>query len=242
MTKLVAINDVSHRNLKIDPGYCLVQQSNTQLIPVIVEEFRQLCGQYPLVLAKNSESGNFICAALMGFAEDENLFIDKGVLNAIHAPLNLSRQPFYLGFGEDNDDSHLSVCVDIDHPSVGQEKGIGVFDENGQQSQLLQNVSSILATLYQGDEKTKEFIHHLASLELIMPMRLSITLDDNSRCEVDGLYTIDEEALKKIDTDQLSILHQKDYLRFIYTMMASLAQIQIMIHKKNQQLKSVKVN
>lgn len=233
MTKLVAINDVTHRNLKIDPGYCLAQQSNTHLIPIVIDEFRQLCGQYPLVLAKNSESGGFICTALMGLAEGENLFVNNGILHAACMPLNLSRQPFYLSLGED---THLSVCVDMDHPSVGQDKGTAIFEQNGEQSKLLQDISAILATLYHGDKKNREFIDHLVSLDLIMPMRLNITLDDDSRSEVNGLYTIDEEALARLNTEQLESLHKKDHLRFIYTMIASLAQIQMMVHRKNRAL------
>jgi len=236
MPNLISISNTEHKNLKVNSAYSLSQQSNTHLVPVVIDEFTRLSAQYPLVFIKHEETGQFICAALMGLNEGENLFIDDNELKTFCLPLNISRQPFFLGLGESGTDDDMVVCIDMDHPSVGTDVGDAIFDEQGEQTKLLQDTCSILATLYHGEKNTISYIEQLLSMDLLTPITLSITLNDQSQSQINGLYTIDEEKLQQLDAASLAVMNQSKYLSAAYTMLVSLGQIQSLIFKKNQAL------
>jgi len=144
MPNLVSISNTEHKDLKVDPNQTLAQHASTHLIPVVIDEFSRLSAQYPIVLVKHEETGRFICAALMGLNDGENLFIDGNELNSFCLPLNLTRQPFFLGLSDTGDEDDMVVCVDIDHPCVNMNDGDRLFDDAGEQTSLLQHSCSIL--------------------------------------------------------------------------------------------------
>ena len=59
MTKLVAINPKEHHSLTVDPTKAEIHGAQTHLIPAVVAEFSNLATQYPIVLAKNGDTGQF---------------------------------------------------------------------------------------------------------------------------------------------------------------------------------------
>jgi len=219
MPNLISISSTEHKDLRVNPASSLMPQSNT-------DEFSRLSAQYPLVFVKHEDTGKFVCTALMGLNEGENLFIDGNELNAFCLPLNLARQPFFLGLGENESEDDIVVCIDMDHPCVNTENGDRIFDEKGEQAKLLQDSCSILATLYHGEKNTVGFVEQLISLDLLTPITLSITYNDQSKSQIDGLYTIDEDKLVELDGESLKSMNEKKYLSAAYTMLVSLGQIQ----------------
>jgi len=233
MPNLIAISPNDHRHLKVVRAQALVNQTGTHMVPVIVDEFRRLSAEFPIVFVKNIDTGQFVVVALMGFEEGENLFFEHGNFTASSMPLNFLRQPFNVGLDEDKT-FNLSVCVDIEHPAVGEQVGDALFNDDGSQSEMLQNVSSVLATLYHGDETTNQFVDFLSSHNLIMPVQVKAEFEDHSNCEVGGIYTVDEEALTKMSSDKLGEMMRQDYLRLAYTAASSLSQISMLIQRKNR--------
>ena len=66
-------------------------------VSYVVSEFRKAAVQYPIVFAKNPETGRFAPYVLTGLAPEENLFWSGTELDAAYVPLNVRRQPFYVG-------------------------------------------------------------------------------------------------------------------------------------------------
>jgi len=236
MPNLVSISNAAHKNLRVNQAQSLIQQSDTHLVPVVIDEFSRLSAQYPLAFVKHEETGKFVCVALMGLKEGENLFIDDGRLTSFCLPLNLSRQPLFLGLSDSGAQEDTVVCIDMDHPSVNETEGKRLFDDNGEQTEMLQDMCSILATLYQGEQKTEVFIEQLLSEDLLAPITLDITFDDQSKSQINGLYSIDEDKLAELSAESLVAMHQNKSLAAAYTMLVSLGQIQSMIHQKNKVL------
>ena len=97
MTKLVAIDNKNHRNLKVDASKAELHGAQVHLIPAVLPEFTNLAAQYPLVLTKNGDTGQFVCVAMLGFEANENLFWQDGQWQGIYLPLQIQRQPFFVG-------------------------------------------------------------------------------------------------------------------------------------------------
>src|SRR5882724_9711162 len=106
---LVELSREEHSELKINPGLAEASAARQHLIPIVVSEFRKAAIQYPIVFAKNPETGRFAPYVLTGLTPEENLFWTGTELDVAYVPLNVRRQPFYVG-GES------ALCVDLDSP------------------------------------------------------------------------------------------------------------------------------
>jgi hypothetical protein len=169
---------------------------------------------------------------LLGFGENENLFWQDNQWKSIYVPLNIQRQPFFIG----NDQGETIICIDTESPCLSSGQGDALFTAQGDETLFLQQVKARLAELFNGEEETQNFIQWLMELKLIMPLSLDITFADQQTQRIQGIYTIDEEKLAKLDSGQLMDLHQRGYTKPVYTMIASLGQLYALIHKKNQRL------
>lgn len=233
MNLLTALNNATHRHIRVNQEQVLAQAAQLHMVPVVLGEFLKLCVQYPIVLTKSGSTGQFTCVALFGFEKTENLFWKRDRWDGIYVPLQIKRQPFFLGTDSNR---QKVVYIDTVHPSVKQPHGEAIFDEHGAETAYLQQVKQMLAALLDGEEQTDAFIRKLLVLELIRPMRLEIEFANRQKQRIEGLYTIDEERLKALSGQAIAELHSLDYLAPIYTLLASLGHIYSLVQRKNELL------
>ena len=69
------LSKTEHRNVHINVDYSKQPEASTHVVPVLISELLSVTANYPTFLIKDSETGEFLLAALLGFAENENLFI-----------------------------------------------------------------------------------------------------------------------------------------------------------------------
>ena len=232
MSAFVALNNQHHKNLTVDSTKIEAQGAHENMVPVVLSEFLKLVVQYPIVFTKNAQTGRFVCVAVLGFEPQENLFWQNNQWHGIYTPLNIMRQPFFIG--QENEGS--IICIDTQSPCLHQSQGGNLFTAEGKETDFLGGIKSMLAELIKGEAQTQAFITALLEQKLIMPMSLDITFENQTEQQVQGLYTIDENQLEKLNSDALFILQQHNYLKPIYTMIASLGHIYSLIQKKNERL------
>ncbi len=232
MTNFVALHNQHHQQLRIDTQLIESLGATNNMVPVVISEFLRLVVHYPIVFTKSSETGNFLCVALLGFESGENLFWNNNQWQSIYTPLNIMRQPFFIG----HENNQTLICIDTDSHTLTTGQGEAIFDSTGKETDYLQKIKARLAELLEGETHTQEFIKTLLALNLIMPMALDISFANAQQQRVQGLYTINEERLAQLDATQLITLQQQGYLQPIYTMVASLGQIYALIQKKNERL------
>lgn len=234
---VVALHPTAHRQLRIDASIAAEQGADTHMFPVVLSEFAQLVVQYPILFSKNSDTGQFVCVTLMGLEQGENLFWQQGEFDALYLPLNIERQPFTVGIDEQQDNAAV-ICVDTHHPSVA-ESGEPLFTEDGQPSALLQDKQQALGQLIQGEQATQAFLDKLLALDLLVPLKLDITFENQDSAQINGMYSIDEEKLNALSAEQLAELQKAGYLQPIYTQLASVAQVYRLIDLKNRRNREV---
>lgn len=232
MTNFVALHNQLHQALRIDTGLVESLGASNNMVPVVLSEFLRLVVHYPIVFTKNSETGNFLAVALLGFENGENLFWNNEQWQSIYTPLNIMRQPFFIG----QENNQAVICIDTASSVLTTGKGEAIFDTAGMETDFLQTIKSRLAELLEGETRIQDFIKALLALNLIMPMALDISFANAQQQRVQGLYTINEERLAQLDASELISLQQQGYLQPIYTMIASLGQIYALIQKKNERL------
>lgn len=232
MSNFVALHNQHHQQLRIDTQLIESLGATNNMVPVVISEFLRLVVNYPIVFTKSGETGNFLCVALLGFETGENLFWHNNQWQSIYTPLNIMRQPFFIG----QENNQTLICIDTDSHTLTTGQGEAIFDSAGKETDYLQKIKARLAELLEGEAHTQQFIKTLLTLNLIMPMSLDISFANAQQQRVQGLYTINEERLAQLDATQLITLQQQGYLQPIYTMVASLGQIYALIQKKNERL------
>jgi hypothetical protein len=220
VTNIVPLNKEAHRTLRVQP----TGGEDKNFVAVVVNEFSHLVLHYPILFSKDPETGAFYCGAMLGIDTGENLFRDEGT--TVYRPLTVQRGPFYIHADE--------LAIDLDHPRVGG--GQPLFTESGEPTAYLKSIMGLFRDLVPGMERTKVFITTLLNLKLIEPMDVDLAFDDGSKRRLEGLYTINGEALRALpDADALD-LFKRGYLQLIYLMMASIKQIPALAQKKNNSL------
>jgi len=241
MTHLVAVDNKNHLNTKIDLSKIEQHGADLHLVPVVLSEFIHLAVQYPIVLTKHGETGQFVFSAMLGFEKNENLFWQEEQWQGLYVPLQVRRQPFFIEAIEhqnnsEHDNNELVVCVNMESPALSNNTGEALFDINGQESTFFQEAKDLLAQLLTGEKENNLLSESLTLMGLIQPMSLDITFVDQSSTKLLGLYTIDQEKLTSLSKEQVLTLYQAGLLPSIYTMITSLGQVHALIDLKNKRL------
>ena len=138
MSKPTVLNNVDHKNLKIDIRPDANVKVNRSL--AYATEINELHKEFPLVFYKNSE-GKTQLHVILGLDKDENLYVDEKGWSTRFVPALLARGPFSLGYNktkkENNEPQDPVICVDLEDPRVNTEQGEDVFLQFGGEAPYL---------------------------------------------------------------------------------------------------------
>lgn len=239
-SNVVALNNESHRNLTVITKRGAEYGEATHLVPVVANELRNLVLEYPVCITKDPNTGQFSLCALLGFEPGENLYLQGDSWGAQYLPMHIRRQPFMVGYknpqAADGDDRGAVITLDLESKRVRKEGGEGerLFDDEGNNTPFMQEVSDLMGQLMAGMESTAVFLKALADNDLIEPAHINVQFATGEQKRYEGLYTVNEEKLQKLDADKLVYFHQHGYLQAAYWLGASMGQVRKLIQIKNQ--------
>ena len=239
MANYVMLNNVEHQNVKIITERSKRFGDKVNLALTFPIEFRRVQSCYPIFFQKDAGSGPFHPIALFGFAAAEPIFMYADEWDANYVPLMIRRNPFLIGYQkspQESDANQSVVSIDMDSPRVGETEGEALFLPHGGTSEYLASMIENLEDIKVGHEMNAAFVDALLELDLIESVSMEIELNDGSKNQLLGLYTIDEERLEQLDGEALGKLHRRQFLLPIYMILASLSSFKTLIGKKNEQL------
>ena len=76
----------------------------------------------------------------------------------------------------------------------------------------------------------------MVGLRLVEPIDISLQLDDGENLHLDGLYTVSLDSMGELSDSDALALFRKGYLQLAYVISASLKQIPLLAHRRNQRL------
>lgn len=230
------VNNIDHKDIKIDTKRCAEYGDNLWFSFTFPDEFRAVQAYYPIFFNKDADTGQFTPVALFGFQNDENLFLADEGWQAGYIPISVSRMPFTIGKQVEDGKENRVLTLDVNHPRVNKEQGQSLFLEYGGNSDYLESIAEMMEALHQGVEKNADFTKCLVELELLEPFTLDVQLNDGSKHQMIGFYTINEEKLEQLTEEQLSGLWHSGYLKAIHFIMASQGNIGHLLRLKNTQM------
>ncbi len=240
MANYQLLNNVDHSAIRVITERGARFGDDVMFTMTFPQEMRSIQACYPILIFKDPDEGHLYPVALLGFEEGENLFLDGNNWNAPYIPAMIRRPPFLIGFHKSNPGAERQrvVTIDVDHPRVSQTEGTALFLEHGGNSDFLERTADMLEAIHQGNEQNKLFIDMLLKYELVESMTLDITLNDQSRNQLHGFYTLDDEKLQTLDAQALEEFSRHGFLLPAYMMVASMSHLRDMVAMRNAKLET----
>lgn len=230
--KMVPVAPERHRNKKVRNTAGFGFAAEFHIAYVTMHEFSRAAAIYPIVFLEDKPSGGYRPVVLMGLESGENLFIGKeGVWTASYIPAMIRRYPFALSKGEQ--EGRYVVCVDEGSSLLSDTEGAPMFDEQGQPTQVIENVKRYLSELQQMDLMTLEFSRFLRDQNLLTPLSMRVNTSDQVK-SITGCFVISEERMNELPDEVFKVLREKRYLPAMYAHLISLPQIERLVQLKKE--------
>lgn len=221
--KPVFINSVAHKSMKVAPVKNFEFASDLNSILLLGQEFLEAAKFYPVVFTK-SANDEIIPVAIVGLRNNENLFVDKkgAWKEGTYVPAFFRRYPFILANNVGQDGS-FAVCIDSAYEGFGEDEGMALFNEDGEQTPEFTATINFLRNYQTQFENTKGLVKLLQEYELFKDVSANITLPAGEKLGFAGLMMVDEEAIFKLDDEKIVHLVRIGYMAWIYAHLYSLS-------------------
>jgi hypothetical protein len=230
--KVVPVNKDRHAKKKVKDISSFAFASKFHIAYVTMQEFARAASIFPIVFLEDKEKDEFRPVVLLGINAGENLFVDSdGKWQASYVPAIIRRYPFALT--PSGKDGQYVVCIDEESPLVSDTEGAPLFDDNGEPTQVIDNVKLYLAELQQMDALTSDFSKFLSEHNMFTPLNMRVRDNDKVK-NISGCYVINEERLNNLSDDRFLEIKNKRFLPAIYAHLISLAQTERLVKLQDE--------
>lgn len=233
MPNYVPLDFAAHRLLRLATDYGAARGDGLGMVSVVPTEIPALVNSYPVFFRKSPVSGAYELGAMLGFAADENLFLDRGGWDAGYVPLSLRREPFTVQASTANPDRN-TLLIDVESPRLTRTGGDVLFFSDGRPSERLQAIIDALEALVKGTGIARDYTAALDALGLIEPVEVRVDLGHATPQTIAGLHTIALEPLAQLPAAALADLHARGFLPWIYQQAGSVGQIANLILRRRR--------
>jgi len=233
MANIVPIKKEQHSKLKLSEKRNLAHIAGQHILPATAAEFAQASTSFPIVFVKDPDSERYRSVVMCGLEAGENLFYHDEKWEALYLPQSAGMAPFVLGLDPEKEKT-LTACIDLDSAFVGEDKELPLFDEEGNETDVLKNVQQSLGRLYDNEVMTDKFIKEIIEKELLQELELNIRLASGENKKLVGIFTINEEKLKTLTDEQVLDFHKRGLFIPIHAMLGSLGQINRLVQLRNK--------
>jgi len=239
MSRHELLNNVAHKDLRVITRRSAAFGDNVATVMTVPTEFADVQREYPIFFRKDSATGEFMSLALLGFAKNENLFLDEHGWHASYIPGFIARGPFLIGFQERESAGEQIrepvIHIDLDDPRVSSTEGEPVFLPLGGGSRYLDRIALILNGLSVGLGVSKAMFAAFIAADLIEPVKLEIKFTNpDEQYDLLGLHTINQQKLANLDAESLHRLNSAGFLQGAFLVASSLNNVQRLIDLKNR--------
>lgn len=233
MANFVPLDFAEHRFLRLSTSYGVALGDGLGMVSVVPTEIPALVNSYPLFFRQSPLSGAYELSAMLGFAGDENLFLENGQWDAGYVPLTLRREPFAVQQSTLAADRN-TLMIDLDSPRLIRENGDILFFSDNRPSERLQAIIDMLEALVKGAQLGNAYVAALTVHDLIEPVEVQVDLGGGASHNLSGLFTIAQHRLSDLSPSAVQDLHGQGFLPWIHQQAASVGQIANLILRKNR--------
>lgn len=207
-------------------------------VMILPNEFAKAQREYTILFRKDSETGQFFPVVLLGFEEQENLFLDESsTWCARYIPLAVRQGPFLIGLQQQGAEQRLAIYADLNDSRIQKNSASVLFNADGNASNTLNGIRDILSARHKGLESLEPMIEAFLKYDLLERVVLEINLNHDTKIKFDAGYTVHIENLMALKNDAVIELHKSGFLSLAYNVADSVNNIQALIDIKNTKMK-----
>ena len=201
-------------------------------VPINTVEFNFALKHYPIVFAGVETP---MPVAVMGMQEKENLFITKEGkwIDGAYIPAYIRRYPFI--FGQNQDQSQLTLCIDRESPLVGDKADFPFF-EDGQASDTVNKAVDFCKTFHQHHMATQKFGKIVKEADLFTNQQVTMRGADGGQYVVGTYMAVDEKKFNELSDEAFLTLRKAGVLPFIFMHLSSLSNWQSLSGRRQTEL------
>lgn len=234
MSSFVPLQNDKHANLKVAESGDFTRFKEQHLIPIVAQDFFNLAAEFPLVFVKNADAETMVPVAIMGLKEGINLYCQTEQYPAQVVPLGFTTAPFSLT-AADPEGKQFALMIDVDSPLVSETEGNALFDENGEKTEYLKMRADTLEKISQQSFQTRAITKLLQDLDLLKTQQVQLRARaDGPSYNIDGIFTVNEEALNGLSDEAFVDLRKRGVLPLIYSHLASLQQMRRILVRQDE--------
>lgn len=199
-------------------------------VPINTVEFNLALKSYPIVFAGTETP---MPVAVFGMKEKENLFVEEDGrwLDSAYIPAYVRRYPFI--FGQNQDQSQLTLCIDRESQLVGEGADFPFF-ENNEATETVNKAVEFCKTFHQHHLATKKFGTIVKELDLFANQQVTMRGPDGDQHVVGTYMAIDENKFNELKDEAFLVLRKSGALPFIYMHLSSLSNWQYLSQRRQQ--------
>lgn len=221
-----------YKNLKWKRFENFLFASKDVIVPFAFEELKR--ASFSMLILFYKEDGNISPVALLGVRKGENLYVSPdGKWLSPYIPAQYRGYPFALASIKED---QMVLYVDRESGLVGENYELEFFDENGEPTKLMRDIIDFLWQVWQSRNRTLEICKIISDVGLMVPWRISLKTDSGEHV-IEGLWRIEEESFRKLDTFSLYRLPGKSALGVIYYHFVSLENLTVLKNLADARLK-----
>lgn len=229
----VSLTPTAHKGLRIDDIGTADHIAKNHFAKVYTPEFTKAGVDYPIIFVKDPESGAFFAAGMWGLEVGENLFVEDGRWLGGYFPASVRCYPFAVQ-PDSEDPERLFIGIHETASIISKDKGNLIFNDDGTETEWMNEVKEFLVRVFQQEEMTKKFVNTLNELDLLSPQSLTINNSvTGKKHDVSGFYVVDKEKLANLSDEKILELRKSGALEVIYSHLMSLDSLDKLLRKKN---------
>ena len=233
MAELTELNSEAHRDLKVVEECVFDVAARQHVINIRANEIAHAVTAFPMFFTRDPGTGAFTVSIMTSFESGANLFVQAGGWDATFSPSAMTTYPLFLVKSESTEQGY-AVGFDEQSPAFSKDDGRRLFEDSGQPSLYLDEMTKALQAGAESDIQTRYFIEKLEELELFKPIDVLVSYADGKVQKIQGLHTVDEERLQEFPDDRLLELQKSGYLLPLHAMLMSTFQLNALIRRQNQ--------
>lgn len=195
--------------------------AHSHVVPAIADEFG-MGGRYlPIVFLPGTKLPSAVF--LLGMNPGDNRLISgDGKWEENYVPAYLRRYPFIIGEVEGADSI---VCIDQSSELFSTDAGQPLFEDNGEDTPLLQNKIRFINDYLAAARRTEDFIKAIVELDLFQTVTIDVQPAALDRRVMHGLMMIDLNKFNALPDADFLELRRQGFIPMVYAHLASLANL-----------------
>jgi len=196
------------------------------VIPLVGVELRKAVPVMPTSFIK--QEAGYQLVAITSLQPGTNLYVaPDGKWLTEYIPAALRTHPFQLAQQEGAGEFILCINEASGLVVENTEDGNAFFDDQDQPTQGIKDILNVLSQIKASRDVTEGAVNALADAGLITPWEINLK-QGAKVVPVEGLYSIDEEALNKIDDEDFLAVRKAGGLALAYAQLLSMNQLAVL--------------